>query len=260
MQAAYPRTSSRFDPRWLPLAVTTLGSFMSIMDTNVINIALPTILKEFDADLGLGQLVITAYVMALACVIPISGWLGERVGMKRLYIFTLAAFTMGSALCALSWNMETLIFFRVLQGLGGGMLQPLGMAIVFTMITPLERPRFVAMLGIPALMAPLLGPSVGGYIVQYASWRWIFLMNVPVGIVALFLAYGLRKEAPTRAESKLDSRGRILATIAFPALLLGLSQGTELGWTAPFPLALFAVGGVALALFIRVELGQPDPM
>ena len=259
MDTAYPRTS-RFDPRWLPLGVTTLGSFMSIMDTNIINIALPTILKEFNANLGLGQLVITAYVMALACVIPISGWLGERVGMKRLYMFTLAAFTMGSALCALSWNMESLIFFRVLQGLGGGMLQPLGLAIVFTMITPLERPRFVAMLGIPALMAPLLGPSVGGYIVEYASWRWIFLMNVPVGIVALFLAHRLLKETAIKAESKLDSRGLILATIAFPALLLGLSQGTEQGWTAPFPLALFAVGSVALALFVRVELGQPDPM
>jgi EmrB/QacA subfamily drug resistance transporter len=109
-------------------------------------------------------------------------------------------------------------------------------------------------------MAPLIGPSVGGYIVEYASWRWIFLMNVPVGIVNIALAYRLLKETPLKAESKLDSRGLILATIAFPSLLLGLSQGTEYGWTQPFTLALFAGGGVAFALFVRVELNQPDPM
>jgi EmrB/QacA subfamily drug resistance transporter len=259
MQHAYPKTS-RFDPRWLPLAVTTVGSFMSILDTNIINIALPTILKDFKADLGIGQLVITAYVMALAVVIPMSGFLGERVGMKRLYMFTLAAFTAGSALCALSWNVESLIFFRVLQGLGGGMLQPLGMAIVFTMITPLERPKFVAMLGIPSLMAPLIGPSVGGYIVEYASWRMIFLMNVPVGLIDIYLAHKLLKETPIKAETKLDSRGLALATIAFPALLLGLSQGTERGWSDPSAVTLFVIGFIALGLFIRTELRHHDPM
>jgi EmrB/QacA subfamily drug resistance transporter len=116
------------------------------------------------------------------------------------------------------------------------------------------------MLGIPALMAPLIGPSVGGYIVEYASWRWIFLMNVPVGIVNLALAYRLLKETPIKAESKLDAKGLALVTVAFPSLLLGLSHGTEYGWTQPFTLALFAVGGIAFALFVRVELNQPDPM
>ncbi|HLG11530.1 MAG TPA: MFS transporter, partial [Dehalococcoidia bacterium] len=176
-----PRRS--FDPRWLPLAVTTIGSFMSILDTQIINIALPNILTHFDASLSSGQLVITAYVMALAVVIPLSGFLGERLGMKRLYMFTLTCFVAGSALCGLAWDVHSLVFFRILQGLGGGMLQPLGMALVFTMITPLERPRFIALLGIPTLLAPLIGPSLGGYIVEYASWRMIFLINVPIGII-----------------------------------------------------------------------------
>jgi EmrB/QacA subfamily drug resistance transporter len=244
----------------LPLAVTTVGSFMTILDTNIINIALPTILKEFNAGLGNGQLVITAYVMALAVVIPLSGYLGERVGMKRLYMITLAAFTAGSALCGLAWNVESLVFFRVLQGLGGGMLQPLGMALVFTMITPLERPRFVAMLGIPALLAPLIGPSIGGYMVEYASWRMIFLINVPVGLINLVLAHRLLRETPAKAETKLDTRGFALGALAFPFLLLGLSQGTESGWGSPFTLALLGLGGMALVAFVRVELAHHDPM
>ena len=196
-----------FDPRWLPLGVTTIGSFMSILDTNVINIALPTMLSHFNTSLSNGQLVLTSYLMALAVVIPLSGWLGERAGMKRLYMVTLALFVAGSALCGLAWDVESLIFFRVLQGLGGGMLQPVGMALVFTTITPLERPKFIALLGIPNLLAPLFGPSLGGYIVEYASWRMVFLINVPVGIIDIFLAYHLLRETPARAETRLETSG-----------------------------------------------------
>ena len=253
-----PRRS--FDPRWLPLAVTTIGSFMSILDTQIINIALPNILTHFDASLSSGQLVITAYVMALAVVIPLSGFLGERLGMKRLYMFTLTCFVAGSALCGLAWDVHSLVFFRILQGLGGGMLQPLGMALVFTMITPLERPRFIALLGIPTLLAPLIGPSLGGYIVEYASWRMIFLINVPIGIIDIFLAYQLLKETPRRSELKLDTLGFILAAIAFPSLLLGLSRGSDLGWTSWFVLTLFGVGAMALVLFVIRELNHRDPM
>ena len=184
-EEALPEAPKGIDPRWIPLGVTTAGTFMSILDNNIINVALPTILKDFNASLGQGQLVVTAYVMALVIVIPMSGFLGERLGMKRLYMFVLAAFALGSMLCGLAPNIESLILFRMLQGLGGGMLQPLGMAIVFSMITPLERPRFVAILGMPVLLAPLIGPAVGGYLVEYVGWRFVFFINVPVGIVTL---------------------------------------------------------------------------
>jgi EmrB/QacA subfamily drug resistance transporter len=250
----------KFDPRWLPLAVTTIGSFMSIMDSQIVNIALPNILTHFNASLSSGQLVITGYVMALAVVIPLSGFLGERTGMKRLYMITLACFVGGSALCGLAWDVNSLIFFRVVQGLGGGMLMPLGMALVFTMITPLERPRFVALLGIPALLAPLIGPSLGGYIVEYASWRMIFLINVPIGLVNIMLAYKLLKETPLRSELKLDTHGFIFAAIAFPSLLFALSRGSDVGWTSLPVLGLFAIGLIALGLFIRRELSHHDPM
>ena len=233
---------------------------MSIMDSQIVNIALPNILTQFHASLSSGQLIITAYVMALAVVIPLSGFLGERTGMKRLYIITLACFVAGSALCGLAWDVNSLIFFRVVQGLGGGMLMPLGMALVFTMITPLERPHFVALLGIPSLLAPLIGPSLGGYIVEYMSWRMIFLINVPIGLVNIVLAYKLLKETPRRSELKLDKQGFVFAAIAFPSLLLALSRGSEAGWTSPSVLALFAVGLGALGLFVRRELKHFDPM
>ncbi len=250
----------RFDPRWLPLIVTTIGSFMSILDSTIVNIALPSILKDFNTSLQSGQFVITSYLMALAVVVPTSGFLGERIGMKRLYMITLAFFTIGSALCGLAWNVQSLIFFRVLQGLGGGMLQPLGMAIVFTMITPLERPHFMALLGIPALLAPMLGPTVGGYLVEYSSWRAVFLINVPIGIVDIVFAYLLLKETPLRTDTHFDFKGFGFAFFAFPCLLLALSTGADVGWGSPAALGFLAIGLFALAGFIRVELRHHDPL
>jgi EmrB/QacA subfamily drug resistance transporter len=251
---------SGLDPRWLPLVVTTIGSFMSILDTNIVNIALPKILEDFDSSLENGQLVVGSYLIALAVVIPLSGFLGERVGMKRMYMFTLFFFVVGSALCGLAWNMESLVAFRVIQGLGGGMLQPLGMALVFTMVTPLERPRFMALLGIPVLIAPILGPSLGGYLVEYSSWRTVFLINVPIGLIDIVLAHFLLKETAINNRTRMDFKGFGLATIAFPCLLLGFTRGSEAGFGSPFVLGLLLVGAAAFAAFVYVELHHEDPM
>ena len=257
---AIARRFGDFDPRWLALSVTTIGSFMSILDTTIVNIALPSMLRDFHTDLKNGQLVLTVYLLALAVVIPLSGFLAERVGIKRLYIITLACFTIGSALCGLAWNLPSLVAFRALQGLGGGMLQPLGMAMVFTMITPLERGRFMGMLGLPMLLAPLVGPTLGGYLVQYSSWRTIFLINLPIGLLNLALAYWLLKEQPRKPEARLDVPGFVLALFAFPGILLALSLGEEAGWGSPATLGLAAVGLVALVAFIVVEWHRPAPL
>jgi EmrB/QacA subfamily drug resistance transporter len=251
---------SQIDRRWLALSVTTIGSFMSILDSTIVNIALPSMLRDFNTDLRSGQLVLTIYLLALAVVIPLSGFLADRVGMKRLYIITLICFTAGSALCGLAWNMPSLVVFRALQGLGGGMLQPLGMAIVFSMITPLERGRFMGLLGLPMLLAPIMGPTLGGYLVQYASWRWIFLINLPIGLLNLGLAAWLLKERSRSPETRLDGRGFILALLAFPSILLALSAGEDHGWTSPLVLILAAVGVIALVAFIFVELPQRHPL
>lgn len=249
-----------FDPRWLALSVTTIGSFMSILDTTIVNIALPSMLRDFGVDLENGQLVLTIYLLALAVVIPLSGFLAERVGIKRLYMITLACFTLGSALCGFAWDLPSLVAFRALQGLGGGMLQPLGMAMVFTMITPLERGRFMGMLGLPMLLAPLVGPTLGGYLVQYSSWRTIFLINLPIGLLNLALAYWLLKEQAKKPEARFDIPGFALALLAFPGILLALSFGEESGWTSPTTIGLGTVGVVALIAFTFVELRQPQPL
>jgi EmrB/QacA subfamily drug resistance transporter len=251
---------SGLDPRWLPLVVTTVGSFMSILDTNIVNIALPKILEDFGASLENGQLVVGSYLIALAVVIPLTGFLSERVGMKRLYMFTLFFFVAGSALCGLAWNVESLIAFRVIQGLGGGMLQPLGMALVFTMITPLERPNFMALLGIPVLIGPILGPSIGGYLVEYSSWRTVFLINVPVGLLDIGLCYLLIKETPLNPDTKMDFKGFGLAALAFPCLLFGFTRGSEIGFGQTLVIGLLAVGAVAFVGFVLVELRHRDPM
>jgi EmrB/QacA subfamily drug resistance transporter len=254
------RSAGGLDPRWLTLAVTTIGSFMSILDSTIVNVALPNILRGFHANLQTGQLVLTAYLLALAIVIPLNGYLGTRVGMKRLYMMTLLCFTLGSALCGLAWGLPSLIGFRVLQGLGGGMLQPLGMAIVFTMITPLERGRFMGMLGLPMLLAPLLGPTLGGYLAEYVSWRMIFLINLPIGLVNLGLAWMLLKETPRRSDVRFDGLGFGLAVLAFPCLLLALSEGGQFGWTSPVTLGLLAVGVAALSGFVSVEWRRRHPL
>ncbi len=233
---------------------------MSMLDSTVVNIALPSVLKNFHSDLSNGQLVLTVYLLALAVVVPVSGFLSERIGMKRLYIITLFLFTSSSALCGLSWNLPSLIGFRAAQGLGGGMLQPLGMAIVFTMITPLERGYFMGLLGLPMLIAPILGPTLGGYLVQYASWRMIFLINLPIGVINLVLAQKLLSETPIRHDTKLDFRGFALAATAFPCILLGLSEGSDHGWTSAYVLALILIGVMALGGFIVAELKHRDPL
>ncbi|MCA9851169.1 MAG: DHA2 family efflux MFS transporter permease subunit, partial [Dehalococcoidia bacterium] len=248
----YPLARVRsMDRRLLPLAVTTIGSFMSILDTTIVNVALPNILRQFDARIESGQLVLTSYLIALAIVIPLSGFLGEKIGMKRLYILTLTCFTLGSALCGLAWNLQSLIVFRVIQGLGGGMLQPVGMAIVFSMITPLERARFMGFLGLPMLIAPILGPSFGGYLVEFLSWRAIFWINLPIGLLNIVLAIRLLKETPRVRSAAMDVWGFVFAAIAFPCILLGMTEGEDRGWLTPVPMALLATGAVTLVLFIR---------
>jgi EmrB/QacA subfamily drug resistance transporter len=233
---------------------------MTLLDSSSVNVALPGIIGDFHSTVSRGQLVVTIYLVALAVVIPVSGFLGERVGMKRLYMGLLLAFAATSALCAVAASMPQLIGFRALQGLGGGMLQPVGMAIIFTMITPLERGRFMILLGLPILLAPIVGPTVGGYLTQYVSWRAIFLINIPIGLINIVLALFLLKETEIKAESRLDSKGLALSALSFPTILFALSEASDVGWGSPLVVALLVLGFVALGGFIAVELRQKQPM
>ncbi len=244
-----------------PLIAIILGTFMVILDNTVVNVALPTLGRVLNSDLGLLQWVITAYMLAQAAVIPLSGWVSDRFGAKRVYLISLVLFTVGSVLCGLAMNAEMLIVTRVLQGLGGGMLMPIGMAVLYRLTPPERRGAILGLFGLPIMVAPALGPLLSGYLLEFADWRLIFLINVPVGILALIVGLRALPSIPAgRVVGALDSLGIVLGPLAFASLSFGVSQSTNAGWTAPSTLAGIGVGLVALVLFIWRELSIGDPV
>jgi EmrB/QacA subfamily drug resistance transporter len=244
-----------------PLVAIIFGTFMVILDNTVVNVALPTLGRVFTADLSLLQWVITAYMLAQAAVIPLSGWLSDRFGAKRLYLTSLVLFTIGSALCGLAASAEMLVAMRIVQGLGGGMMMPVGMSVLYRLTPPERRGAIMGMFGVPVLVAPALGPVLSGYFLEYADWRLIFLINVPVG--ALALVTGLRSlpslGAPRPAGS-LDAIGAVLGPLAFAALSFGISESTHAGWTGATTLGGISLGLLALALFIWRQLSAEHPL
>jgi EmrB/QacA subfamily drug resistance transporter len=167
----------------VPLIAIVLGTFMVILDTTVVNVALPTLGRVFASDLSLLQWVISAYLLAQAAVIPLAGWLADRFGARRVYLTSVVLFTVGSVLCGLAVSGETLIATRVLQGLGGGMLMPIGMAVLYRLTPPERRGTIFELFGLPIMVAPAIGPLLSGYLLEFADWRLIFLINVPVGLL-----------------------------------------------------------------------------
>jgi EmrB/QacA subfamily drug resistance transporter len=234
---------------------------MAILDHTVVNVALPTLGRVFQAELGLLQWVITGYALAQAAVIPLAGWLSDRFGAKRVYISAVGLFTLGSVLCAAAPSALGLVAFRVLQGLGGGVLMPIGMAFVFRLAPPDKRGAVMGVFGIPIMLAPALGPALSGWLVEFADWRLIFLINVPVGMFALALAARvLPRLAAQRVVGRLDLLGVILAPLAFGTLTFGIGQSYGAGWTGASRLLALGVGLVALVAFVARELKTDEPL
>src|SRR5438874_5878169 len=217
----------------VPLVAIIMGTFMVILDNTVVNVALPTLGRVLNSDLNLLQWVVAGYMLAQAAVIPLSGWLSDRFGAKRIYLTSLVLFTAGSALCGLAVNGEMLVATRILQGVGGGMLMPIGMAVLYRLTPPERRGAIFGLFGLPIMVAPAVGPLLSGYLLQYADWRLIVLINLPVGVLALLV--GLRvlpSIPPDRSARALDSLGVVLGPLAFASLLFGVSQSTSAGWSA----------------------------
>jgi EmrB/QacA subfamily drug resistance transporter len=245
----------------VPLIAIILGTFMVILDNTVVNVALPTLGRVLQTDLSLLQWVISGYMLAQAAVIPLSGWLSDRFGAKRVYVTSLILFTLGSALCGLAVSGPMLIATRVLQGLGGGMLMPVGMAVLYRLTPPDRRGAIFGLFGIPIMVAPALGPLLSGYLLQYADWRLIFLINLPVGLLALLFGLRVLPKIPAgRATGSLDRLGLVLGPVAFASISFGVTQSTLAGWTAPETLGGIVVGLTALGLFIWRELTAKDPV
>ncbi|MET8154155.1 DHA2 family efflux MFS transporter permease subunit [Actinoplanes sp. NPDC049668] len=207
--------------------VVVLGAIMSILDITVVSVALPTFQDVFDATYAEVAWTMTGYTLALATVIPLSGWAADRFGTKRLYMLALLLFTLGSVLCATADTIEQLVAFRVLQGLGGGMLMPIGMTIMTRAAGPERIGRLMAVLGVPMLLGPIAGPILGGWLIEAYSWHWVFLINLPIGIIGLVYAqFALPKDDPQPSES-FDVVGMLMLSPGLALFLYGVSSLPE---------------------------------
>ena len=213
-------------------AVVMLGAVMSILDTTVINVAIDRLAIDFNASLTTIQWVVTGYTLALVAVIPVTGWAADRFGTKRIYLWSLILFILGSTLCAAAWSAGSLIAFRVLQGIGGGMIMPAVMTIMTRKAGPHRMGRVMGILGVPMLIAPLIGPILGGWLVDDVSWRWIFLINVPIGIVAIALAALVLERDEPQPAHRLDWLGMGLLSPGLTLMIFGLAESSGDGFTA----------------------------
>jgi EmrB/QacA subfamily drug resistance transporter len=241
--------------------VVVLGSIMSILDTTIVAVALATLGKDFRVSVSTIQWVTTGYLLALAVVIPVTGWAVERFGAKRMWMLSLLLFIIGSSLCGLAWSADSLIFFRVLQGVGGGMLLPVGQSILARAAGPQRMGRVMSIVGVPMVMGPILGPVVGGLIVSNFSWRWIFYINVPIGIITLVLSSRFLSNTKEKIAPKFDTLGFCLLSPGLAAVVYALS---EIGVTASLtsaPVVVSALLGLGLIVgFIVHALRVKKPL
>ncbi|HEY1855568.1 MAG TPA: DHA2 family efflux MFS transporter permease subunit [Solirubrobacterales bacterium] len=234
---------------WIVAGVVLLGAVMSILDTTVVNVAIDRLAIDFNTSLTTIQWVVTGYTLALAAVIPMSGWAADRFGTKRIYIASLALFMVGSILSGLAWSAGSLIAFRVLQGIGGGMIMPAVMTIMTKKAGPARMGRVMGVLGVPMLVAPILGPILGGWLVDDVSWRWIFFINVPIGIVAIALAYIVLEPDQSQRGHRLDWLGMALLSPGLTALIFGLAESSSGGFGATKSWLPIVAGIAAIAAF-----------
>src|SRR6201990_3501982 len=234
---------------------------MSILDVTVVSVAIPTFMREFDATYAQVAWTMTGYTLALATVIPLSGWAADRFGTKRLYMMALLLFTLGSVLCATAGSIEQLVGYRVLQGLGGGMLMPIGMTIMTRAAGPKRIGRLMAVLGIPMLLGPIGGPILGGWLIEAASWHWIFLINVPIGAIALVYAFlALPKDSPHPSES-FDFVGMLMMSPGLALFLYGVSSIPAEGKIgAPKVLIPGIIGLVLVISFVLYSFRPKHPL
>ena len=242
-----------------PMMAIVVGMIMVILDSTVMNIALPTLVKDFETSRNTMQWSITAYTLALSAVIPLAGWLTDRFGAKQVFLITIFLFAAGSLLCSFAATPEQLIIYRVIQGIGGGMVQPIGMAIIFKLAPPSKQGAVMGLLGIPMMLGPALGPVLGGYLLEYATWHWIFLINLPIGIIAILVGLRYLPKVERKTVPMLDFWGMLLAPIAFATLSYAVSEGGK-DWGSTKTLISLGVGVVALLLFILVESRHKQPL
>jgi EmrB/QacA subfamily drug resistance transporter len=259
---ASPAADDEIDRALLAIAsVVVLGAIMSILDTTVVNVAINTLSSDFHTSLTTIQWVATGYTLALATVIPLSGWIADRFGTKRLYMISIAMFIGGSALSGLAWSAGSIIVFRVLQGLGGGMIMPAGMTILTRAAGANRIGRVMSIIGVPMLLGPIVGPILGGWLVTDVSWRWIFFINLPIGLLALALsARILPRDVPEKGQ-RLDFIDLLLLSPGLALLIYGLAETNAAGgFGSARVLGPMLAGLVLLIAFVAHALRARDPL
>ncbi len=246
--------------KYIVAIVSVFGLFMELLDATIVNVAIPTLAREFNATTTSIEWVVTGYLLSLAVFIPVSGWAGDRFGTKRTFMFATGLFTVASLLCAAAWSIESLIVFRAMQGIGGGMLTPVGTAMVFRAFPPEERSKASGLMVIPTTVAPASGPVLGGFLIDYISWEWIFLVNVPIGVAGFVVAWRFLREHREPNPGRFDIPGFVLAATGMGTLLYALAEAGTKGWTSTEVVGFGTAGVVLLAGFVAAELRAPQPM
>jgi EmrB/QacA subfamily drug resistance transporter len=257
---ARPSRLPTIDQRVAVGVVFVTSVFMNIIDTTIVNVALPAISRGFHIHIASSGAVSVGYLVSLAVSIPAGGWLGDRFGTKRVFMWSLALFTVASVLCALSASLLELVTARVLQGVGGGLLMPIATTMLFRAYTPAERVAAARVLVLPTSIAPALGPLLGGVLVDQLSWRWVFLVNIPVGLVALGFAALFVREHVEPDPGRFDATGFVLAAAGLGMLMFALSDGSARGWSSVPVVGGLVLGAAATVLLIVIELRRLQPL
>jgi DHA2 family multidrug resistance protein len=244
----------------LAMFAIILAVFMAILDTSIVNVAIPKMMSVFGVSQTDIEWVVTAYTLVSGALIPVTGYLGDRFGYKRIFLISTIIFTIGSGLCGMAWSNGSMIVFRIIQAIGGGALMPISMAMIFRMFPPQRRGMAMGLFGVAVMFAPATGPTLSGYIVEYLDWRLIFTINVPIGILDFFLAMAVLKEFKAPAVKGFDLWGFVTSSIGLATLLYGVGKVSEKGWTDSEVLTFIGIGTVCLIIFVAIELTIQNPM
>jgi EmrB/QacA subfamily drug resistance transporter len=234
--------------------------FVSILDATIVNVALPTLGRYFGVPATSVDTVAIYYLVSLAVFIPASGWLGDRFGGKPVLLTAIVVFTGASALCGAATSLTALEIFRIVQGMGGGMLAPVGLAMLLRVFPPEDRIRLAGLLTVPTTLSPAIGPVLGGLLITETSWRWVFYVNVPLGAAALLFGLLFLAGDGQQRPGRFDLAGFVLAGAGFGALMYGVSEGPVAGWGSPAVPVTLAAGVVILAVLVRAELASEQPL
>ncbi|HOX28273.1 MAG TPA: DHA2 family efflux MFS transporter permease subunit [bacterium] len=246
--------------KWSALVTVMVGLFMAVLDSNIVNVALSHMMSTFSTNTDRIRWVVESYAISYAIFTLCTGWLREKIGIKYTYITGLVIFTVASGLCGMAWSVEAMIAFRVLQGLGGGLMMPTGFTLITESFPPKERGAAYGIFGLVIVFAPSVGPTLGGYLVDHVNWRFVFSINIPVGILNFFMAMGILKEFKKLAPRPFDFFGFAGLAMFLGCLLTAFTEGQREGWTSDYILSMFAISAIGLVSFISFATRAKYPI